>query len=554
MQHSDTTPKKGRKKIEPKFDKTITPKEFKDHLTELTNTRSRGSTAGIFQELLDSIEPIDLLNRAFPDREQCLQRIAQIETEVNNRSGQVGPPSESSVEEPDRSAKLADELKRLKARLSRMKMGQRETLITCVEHLQDLMQQNQLGLCRHNDSIYLYTGEYWHPIDSEEFKKFLGEVAEKVGVNHFQARYHKFRDELFKQFNATEYRPAPEPDKKTVCINLQNGTYRVTEGKGQLTSFNPDDFITHQLPFRFDPKAKAPQWKKFLDEVVPEQDKQKVLAEYLGYLFVRNGLGIMKHELVLVLFGTGANGKSVFFDVITELLGSENVSNYSLENLTDKNGYYRASIADKLLNYTSEMSTSMESHVFKQLVSGEPIEARNPHGRPLNLKHYAKLILNCNEMPRIVEHTDAYFRRWLIILFDKKIPLSERDTELAKKIIASELSGVFNWILVGLQRLIDQKGFTPCPSSQVALEEFRLYSDSVRMFLNETGRRSSTSTHDTLEALYTAYRQFCLDDCFRPLGKANFRKRLEGAGIETKRRNEGWVVFIEQSGLTVCED
>ncbi len=111
-----------------------------------------------------------------------------------------------------------------------------------------------------------------------------------------------------------------------------------------------------------------------------------------------------------------ANGKSVFFEVVNSLLGGEeNVSSYSLQSLTNDNGYFRAMLGNKLVNYASEINGNLETAIFKQLVSGEPVEARLPYGEPFTLTNYAKLIFNCNELPKDVEQSNAYFRRFLII-------------------------------------------------------------------------------------------------------------------------------------------
>jgi putative DNA primase/helicase len=50
----------------------------------------------------------------------------------------------------------------------------------------------------------------------------------------------------------------------------------------------------------------------------------------------------------------------------------------------------------------------MDSVNFKALASGEPIEARLPYGEPFMLKNYARLIFNTNELPREIEHNDAF--------------------------------------------------------------------------------------------------------------------------------------------------
>jgi putative DNA primase/helicase len=95
-----------------------------------------------------------------------------------------------------------------------------------------------------------------------------------------------------------------------------------------------------------------------------------VLAEYLGYVFVKHGSRSLKEEKALILYGTGANGKSVFFEIVSALLGDQNTCNYSLQSLTDSSGYYRAKLANKLVNYGSEINGRLESSLFKQMVSG----------------------------------------------------------------------------------------------------------------------------------------------------------------------------------------
>ncbi len=82
-------------------------------------------------------------------------------------------------------------------------------------------------------------------------------------------------------------------------------------------------------------------------------------------------------------------------------------------------------------------------------------------------------------MPKDVEHTNAYFRRFLIIPFDETIPEHEQDKGLSSKIIDHELSGVFNWVLNGLDRLLKQKRFSDCEAAKQAVEQYKNESNSV---------------------------------------------------------------------------
>ena len=235
-----------------------------------------------------------------------------------------------------------------------------------------------------------------------------------------------------------------------------------------------------------------------------------------------------------------------FYEVVTHLFGDENISTYSLQTLTNDTGYQRAMIANKLVNYASEINGKLEASIFKQLVSGEPVEARLPYGNPFIMSDYAKLIFNCNELPWDVEQTNAYYRRFLIIPFDVTIPENEQDKELAKKIIDAELSGVFYWILNGLQRLLFQKKFTDSEVVRQARSQYEKESDSVKLFLDEACYTASLDDYVTVQELYHEYQRFCLDDGYHAVSKLKFRKRLERAKIKTDRKHTGHVAFVKK--------
>src|SRR5690606_14068702 len=176
---------------------------------------------------------------------------------------------------------------------------------------------------------------------------------------------------------------------------------------------------------------------------------------------------------------------------------------------------------------------------------GEPVEARLPYGQPFILKQYAKLIFNCNELPKDVEHTNAYFRRFLIIPFDVTIPEHEQDKQLHTKIIEDELSGVFNWVLGGLNRLLEQKRFSDCEAAQRAVEQYRIESDSVQMFLGEHGYSVSAVNLTPLKDIFGEYRNYCIESGFKACSLRTFADRLRNSGYQTERKNHGTVVYAE---------
>ena len=512
-------------KLNPVFDDLNNPATLLNHVEELKSKSETIQHAEILHQLIEQFEPLDFEVLAFPNAENLRVQLDSAE-----------PRSEQARD--------------IQKQLDKLKLNLKHYLVLSVENVLLIAENNRWGLCKNHDFIYLYNGTFWAEIDKETFQKFLGEAAEQMGVAKFSARFYQFREQIFKQFLAIAYLPTPESNKDTVLINLQNGTFEISPQGTKLRPFDRSDFITYQLPFEYTTQAKAPLFEAYLNKVLPDLERQRVLAEYLGFVFIKHGSNTLKEEKALILYGTGANGKSVFFEVVNALLGNDNVSSYSLQSLTNDNGYFRAKLANKLVNYASEINGTLEASIFKQLVSGEPVEARLPYGQPFNLKQYAKLIFNCNELPKDVEHTNAYFRRFLIIPFDVTIPPQEQDKNLHTKIIEKELSGVFNWVLEGLNRLLENKKFSDCEAAKQAVEQYKTESNSVQMFLNENEYKSSPANYKLIKDLYTEYRNFCNDDGMPPFKKSNFIKQLRALNLVVDRVTQNQLaVFIESLGL-----
>jgi putative DNA primase/helicase len=415
--------------------------------------------------------------------------------------------------------------------------------VLAITQLKAVAIKNGWRLCKNNDQIYFYNGAFWSAFSNEQFRDFLKKATIKMGLYSLNCLHFTFQDPTFKQFWADSFLTRPESERGVVLINLLNGTFEITPKYQKLRNPSSDDFLTYQLPFAYDPGAEAPIFKKFLEEVLPDPKVRMVLAEYIACVFIdpRD----LKLEKVLILIGQGANGKSVFFEIIQNLLGKENVSSFSLSSLTNEKGNYRIEIADKLLNYTSEISTKMNTNTFKQMASMEPVDARRLYCNPVILWRYARMMFNSNELPREVEHTEAFYRRFLIILFEKIIEEKNQDKKLATKIIDAELAGVFNWVLEGLHRLLEQKNFTVSEAIDKQVEEYRHNSNSVACFVEEAFYVKSVETSMLLKEVYSEYRSYCHSSGNIACSSNNFGNRLRRLGFTVERKNHGNVVYMK---------
>ncbi|WP_299382573.1 phage/plasmid primase, P4 family [uncultured Lacinutrix sp.] len=424
------------------------------------------------------------------------------------------------------------------------KLQKKHYLVTTIEEIINIANKNGFSLCRSNSNIYIYNSEFWESVTDESFTDFLGLAALKLGIDKYESKHYKFKEELYKQFLSAGGLKSMSISKGTTLINLKNGTFEVSENMTALRKFKKEDFIKYQLPFSYNENAKSPLFQSFLNKVLPEKELQDILAEYLGSIFIKND--VLKLEKCLLLYGSGANGKSVFYEIVMALLGSENTTNYTLSSLTQDNSKSRINIEYKLLNYASEIDGKLKSDIFKSMVSGEPLPVQVLYKQDRVITEYAKLLFNCNELPKEVENTNAFFRRFIIIPFNVTIPEADQDKKLSNKIIKSELSGVFNWMLNGLERLLKQNDFTSSEIAEKEVLNYQKYSDSVLTFMEDENYIVSTTENYTLKNLYNEYKVYCIDSGMRCCSKKTFSTRLKKNNFEVIRKSYGISVYVEK--------
>ncbi len=416
---------------------------------------------------------------------------------------------------------------------------QKHIKVAIIKHLIDISKQKDWKLGKDGDYIYIYNGAYWIPFIKDDIIYFLEQFAIKVGVSVIEAAEEQFLEKLYKQLQKESYFNNKRTSNKNL-INLQNGTFDITSL--QLRDFEHKDFLTYQLPYSYKEGATNPLWQKFLNEVLPDKETQRTLQEVLGSIFIKD----IKLEYIFFLYGSGQNGKSVVMEVVSTLLGKENISNFSLEQLMEEHN--RAMIKNKLLNFGSETNMKkVNIDTFKALASNEPVQARLKYGNSFMMEDYAKLIFNVNKFHfSDIEYTKGFFRRFLIIPFDVIIPDEKVDRRLHLKIINAGMEGILNWIIQGAKRVIENEDIYISPKCETAKEQFLKEIDNVRLFLDDNSYQPSLSNHIKAATLYSEYKNYCMQNNFRSVSSKTFKERLQSFGIQWKRKRDTSYYLIEK--------
>lgn len=479
---------------------------------------SDASVDQILERILDEVHPVDFQLLATPNKDKIIDAtLKELQEEAGDDS--------SEVTREDALAQLSKN--------SQVKLTPQAYKVLFIQELLKLSKQISFPFADFDSETRVFSGTHWLSIQEDQLLPFLNGGAEKMGVTKFLALDADFGKKCIKQLQAAGFKKKKISDSVTK-VNFQNGTLHISsDGTFELKESNPDDMITYVLPYNYDPDATCERFDAYLERVLPDPQKRAVMAEFIASCFTAH-----KHEKVLILYGTGANGKSVFLLVISAVLGNENVGSHTLESLTDKTGYYRGQLGDCLLNYSGEISTRLNADEFKILASREKISARFPIGRPFTIENYARLAFNCNELPEAKDTTEGFFRRFLIVEFDQYIRQEERDHDLHNKIMESELPGVMNWVLAGLQRLSEQGKFSPCTSAERLLDKYRKEADTVHTF-TESSQFEELPDEIKASDLHQKYTDFCDNSGFITVGEKSFYQRMIRCGLQKRRKADG---------------
>lgn len=189
----------------------------------------------------------------------------------------------------------------------------------------------------------------------------------------------------------------------------------------------------------------------------------------------------------------------------------------------------------------------MDHGIFKQLVSGEPIEVRQIYDKPFIMRNYAKLIFNLNKIDDAdVESTIGFFRRMVFIPFEKTIQKENQDKALHKKILQNK-AGVLNWLLEGVREVLINEEIFISKKCEDFLENFRKESNVAIRFVEEYELKVSVKNEMTFQAVYESFKEFCKTQGEKPLSQRIFNTELKKLNFKSTRRSSGNVWFIESS-------
>jgi putative DNA primase/helicase len=329
-------------------------------------------------------------------------------------------------------------------------------------------------------------------------------------------------------------------------LNVKNGVIDLRTG--ELKPHDPKLLLMQQCSVSYNPDAPAPIFHAYLERCMPNIDMRAYLKRIVGYSIT----GLTTEQAMFLHYGDGANGKSVYLEVMGAVMGDYGQVVPRETLLVKSSTEHPTSVArmvGKRFLQTSETARGrrLDEEMVKGLTGGEQQTARHLYGSYFDFKPTGKIQYVTNHKPRLTD-AESIWRRLHLIGWPVKIADADRDPFLSKKIIDAELEGVLAWAVQGCIEW-QQRGLDRPIISREDLKEYRLDQDEFGDFLDTKLVRNPTA-RTTTAALYLIYDAWAMQSGIRNrMTKIDFARTLHERGFERWRtkHDRGFI------GLAVLE-
>ena len=356
------------------------------------------------------------------------------------------------------------------------------------------------------------------------------------------------RDEFVKKMQSNNLRSKDFLDCNGL-MNLKNGVFDLSTKV--LMPHSPEFGFRNIIPYEYNPEATCKRFDKFMDEITQgDTSCIDLLMEFAGYSM--SNTPPEYGEKAMILYGEGANGKSVYIDILRKLAGEGSTASITMADLSSETQRYQ--LVGKLFNVSEETprKSIMESSMFKNLITGGVMTVKQLYHQPYSIKNDCKFIFACNDLPVATDTSQGLFRRILIVPFNAVFSGAKANKNLRAEIF-SELSGVLNRVIEGYTRLKENNWHFTAP--QAVLNESKDF-ESATSPLNswfgeylEIDRLSYLGGGDHLSNIYKAYRAD-IENIFGSRACVDFlefRKEVRRY-LRTQGKND-WSVRLEYKTL-----
>lgn len=320
-------------------------------------------------------------------------------------------------------------------------------------------------------------------------------------------------------------------------VNFENGLYNIHTGK--LEEHRSDILFSRQVHGKYEEEAKSLGFfDKYINDLCADSSgginmqKKQALAEWLG-LAISNISGYRLKKILILYSPIGNTGKTQFLNIMTHLVGVENIANIPLQNMNEDKGRFALGGIDlirAIVNGDQSKAEIKDTAILKSLSGGDYLKTEKKGRDIVALLFRGLICIGCNDLPYISDDKGEHlYNRFYLIPCLNVIAEDKRDNFLFEKMLL-DIPYIIRFALEGLKRLIQNNyAFTPIEQSLEYIEDYRKESDTVYSFIAESGYVLTKNPEHKISksALYNQYLNYCMREERQSVLKKSFTQRME---------------------------
>ncbi len=332
-----------------------------------------------------------------------------------------------------------------------------------------------------------------------------------------------------------------EMDADPMLLNVANGTLDLTTGA--LRPHNRQDLLTKLTPVAYDPAAECPLLVACLTRWLAGDDASiAFLQRAIGYTLT----GRTDEQVLLFLYGLGANGKSVLLELLARLLGEYGVKadfNTFLAGRREGPRNDLAALVGARFVAAAEADEGRrwDESTIKAVTGGDTVTARKLYAEFFSFRPTFKPWFSANTKPLVSGTGEAMWRRIRLVPFTVTIPEGERDPHLLER-LTTELPGVLTWAVQGCLAW-QQHGLGQSPAVREATATYRAESDVLGGFLEQECQLTPEGRCPSAW-LHKRYKEWAERAGERAVSQVKFSLRLAERGFHRVKDRTGRMVWF----------
>jgi len=323
-----------------------------------------------------------------------------------------------------------------------------------------------------NSEMWIYKEGVYIP----QGKSFLKEICRKILGEFFHRTFNNYVIDKIEADTSIDQDIFFNSNYENE-IPVINGILNIKTKK--LKPFDPTKIFFNKINAEYKPNMQCPKIKKFLLEILPNEEDNKVIFEIGGFALLNEYI----YEKAFMFVGDGRNGKSKLLTLFKEFFNPKNCCAVPLVSLLP-NSFNLSELFGKRINLAGDISYEAlkDTSVFKSCTGRDKIQAHRKFKSDICFENNAKFVFSCNNLPMVYDTSTGFWDRWILLEFpylfktaeeiklateeEQKIMKLKDDNIISRILSPEELSGLLNEFLAGLDRLTANKKFSSTRGSQ----------------------------------------------------------------------------------------